>query len=400
MPNSTQRLSIVATLPSARGERSELPQLAARARAVEGLAMVDNGLAAGADLLHQAEPILLKAGDWLWVGRIQGGLGRAALDEGCYQLAYEHWVEARDQFRRAAEPHEELGWAHFHIGCAQRLMALRLACHIDANAEKRRCSPTAVPGAGGSRQRLQHLRSGAEAAFADSEEVFRSLGTPAALDAARLERSALWSDCGDLERASLGAHECYVGAMRRRDAVLMGQARLLQCRIEITRCEEEVGPDLPWHAERADEYVNEALALALRCDAPQLVKRRLLGAIYVAQGLLFLSEFFDDADAAGECCRSAGEYVNPAHRDELWGEYRRLCARVRSGETDARLRRWSEGLTEGKTFQQMAEEFAELVIPAVWEREGKIVSRVVAKLAISPKKVRRILDRVGRSKTG
>ena len=43
----------------------------------------------------------------------------------------------------------------------------------------------------------------------------------------------------------------------------------------------------------------------------------------------------------------------------------------------------------------MTEEFAELVIPSVWEREGRNVSRVVAKLSISPKKVRRILERVG-----
>jgi hypothetical protein len=43
----------------------------------------------------------------------------------------------------------------------------------------------------------------------------------------------------------------------------------------------------------------------------------------------------------------------------------------------------------------MTEEFAEVVIPSVWEREGRNVSRVVAKLSISPKKVRRILGRAG-----
>jgi hypothetical protein len=48
-----------------------------------------------------------------------------------------------------------------------------------------------------------------------------------------------------------------------------------------------------------------------------------------------------------------------------------------------------------KTFQQISEEFAELVIPKVWLREGKIVSRVAQRLSISPKKVRRVLRNTG-----
>jgi DNA-binding NtrC family response regulator len=51
-----------------------------------------------------------------------------------------------------------------------------------------------------------------------------------------------------------------------------------------------------------------------------------------------------------------------------------------------------------KTFRQISEEFAEIVIARVWEREGRKVSRVATRLSISPKKVRRILARVGRRK--
>jgi DNA-binding NtrC family response regulator len=50
---------------------------------------------------------------------------------------------------------------------------------------------------------------------------------------------------------------------------------------------------------------------------------------------------------------------------------------------------------EDKSFQQMTEEFARIVIPKVWEREGRKVSRVAQKLSISPKKVRRILQLAG-----
>jgi DNA-binding NtrC family response regulator len=50
-----------------------------------------------------------------------------------------------------------------------------------------------------------------------------------------------------------------------------------------------------------------------------------------------------------------------------------------------------------KTFQQVQEEFAEIVIPKVWAREGKNISRVVERLSISPKKIRRILRNTGLS---
>jgi hypothetical protein len=61
---------------------------------------------------------------------------------------------------------------------------------------------------------------------------------------------------------------------------------------------------------------------------------------------------------------------------------------------DQTLRSWSDGLTGDKTFQQVTEEFAEIVIPKVWLRQERNITRVAAKLSISPKKVRRILRSV------
>ena len=62
---------------------------------------------------------------------------------------------------------------------------------------------------------------------------------------------------------------------------------------------------------------------------------------------------------------------------------------------DPLLRAWSNGVVENRTFQQMTEEFARIVIPKVWEREDRKVARVAKKLSISPKKVRRILHSAG-----
>jgi hypothetical protein len=50
------------------------------------------------------------------------------------------------------------------------------------------------------------------------------------------------------------------------------------------------------------------------------------------------------------------------------------------------LRGWSEGIVGNKTFQQITEEFAEIVIPKVWLRENRKISRVADSLSISPQK--------------
>jgi DNA-binding NtrC family response regulator len=83
-------------------------------------------------------------------------------------------------------------------------------------------------------------------------------------------------------------------------------------------------------------------------------------------------------------------------RQYVWDDLETLKARVlKTLPVDPLLRAWSSGVVENKSFQQMTEEFARIVIPKVWEREGRKVSRVAEKLSISPKKVRRILQLAG-----
>lgn len=84
-------------------------------------------------------------------------------------------------------------------------------------------------------------------------------------------------------------------------------------------------------------------------------------------------------------------------RDHLNEELIRLKSKImRSIGINDTLRAWSHGIVGEKTFQQITEEFAEVVIPQVWLREGKKVSRVAERLSVSPKKVRRILHSTGR----
>jgi DNA-binding NtrC family response regulator len=88
--------------------------------------------------------------------------------------------------------------------------------------------------------------------------------------------------------------------------------------------------------------------------------------------------------------------LRPGDRDHLSEELARLKSKImRSIGINDTLRAWSQGIVGHKTFQQITEEFAEVVIPQVWLREGKKVSHVAERLSISPKKVRRILRNTG-----
>jgi len=84
--------------------------------------------------------------------------------------------------------------------------------------------------------------------------------------------------------------------------------------------------------------------------------------------------------------------VCEAHAEDLQTLRRKL---LKAGTIDSVLRQWSQGIVGDKTFQQITEEFASIVMPKVWKREGRKISRVAARLSISPKKVRRVLSNAG-----
>jgi hypothetical protein len=100
---------------------------------------------------------------------------------------------------------------------------------------------------------------------------------------------------------------------------------------------------------------------------------------------------------ARHCCDKASAFMRSGDSDDLWEELQLLRQKVMPrGSIDPRLRAWSQGVTGDKTFQELAEDFAEVVIPRVWEKEDKKVQRVAQRLKISPKKVRRILAKAGK----
>src|SRR6185369_803189 len=97
----------------------------------------------------------------------------------------------------------------------------------------------------------------------------------------------------------------------------------------------------------------------------------------------------------------ASKFMTGAYTDSAWEDMQALKVKIlRHSGVDRKLKAWSQGSLGGKTFQQLADEFAQLIVPKVWEREDRKVSRVAERLSISPKKVRKILTRAGRRKPG
>jgi hypothetical protein len=122
---------------------------------------------------------------------------------------------------------------------------------------------------------------------------------------------------------------------------------------------------------------------------------RLLAGAYIARSSIAANDFFEDWETAKLFATLAGEMIGKDDVDHLSKQLTSLKTRIlRATGIDEMLRAWSEGIVGDKTFQQVTEEFAELVIPKVWAREGRKIARVAERLSISPKKVRRILNSV------
>jgi len=129
--------------------------------------------------------------------------------------------------------------------------------------------------------------------------------------------------------------------------------------------------------------------------------RRLLAQAHVWLGITSCNGFFENFESAQQSYDEASKFLTAAYPDSAWEDMQALKMKMlRNSAVDRKLKAWSQGQLGGKTFQQLADEFAQLIVPKVWEREERKVSRVAERLSISPKKVRRILTRAGRRKPG
>jgi tetratricopeptide (TPR) repeat protein len=353
-------------------------------------------------ILQEAEVVLRKTDDHLTLGNILSSYGRIARYQGRYQHAIEHFTAAIAEYKKQDPRHRNVARSLNNMALVKRLVALQLGRKLDADAARRRKGRS--KGAQGNqektqyRSRFEQLHKEALAELGEAESIYREYRNHHGLGSVHLNYGYLHFDRGDLELADAEAKIAFQLGEEKQDSILMARARLLQCMSENSRAEEEISGDSEpsTHAHLAQDFATEAIELAKRTQ-----NRLLLADAFIWQGLVFANHFFHDIEAARHCYDQAMSLSKDHGPEDNWDHVHALRAKIlRKGSVHPTLRAWSQGAVGEKTFQQIAEEFAEIIVPRVWEHEGRKVSRVASRLSMSPKKVRRILSRAGKHKPG
>jgi tetratricopeptide (TPR) repeat protein len=374
--------------------------MAAVMRVLESWLLFQKGDAKQAtDILHQAEAVLSKTDDYLTLGNICSSYGRIARRQGRYQHAIDHFNAAIAHYKKRDPQHRNVARSLNNLAYVKRLIALQLRRKIDAEAARRR--KAATRGRSGNpqekpqyRSRFEQLRQEALSELDEAAAIYQQYDNHHGFGSVQLNYAYLHLDNGDLDDSEGAANKAFRLGEEKRDYILMARARLLLCMIENARVEEGIGESMDPgnHARLAQDYAHDAVELSKHTQ-----NRRLIAHAFVWNGLTYCNRFFDDPESARPCYDQATALSRHDRADSAWEDLQVLKAKVlRGGSVHPTLRAWSQGAVGEKTFQQISEEFAELIIPKVWEREGRKISRVAARLSISPKKVRRILGRVGR----
>jgi len=349
----------------------------------------------GLRLLDQAEAGLKPTDDWLALGNVESARGRIVRRSGEYAQALHHFDNAVAIYARRYPNHRNLARALVNAAYVKRLIALQLRKQIDSRVSGR--AMTDAESRGGGHTRYIKLCREALDQLHHAGEIYAHHQHHGGTGTVLVNAGQLHLDQGDFDRAAQEALKAYELAKQKEDHILMARARVLQAACENARVEEQLeDSDLALHANLARQHADEAIALAQQTE-----NRRLTAGAYLARGNTAANDFFQDWDEAKKYVDLAAALITSEDRDHLWEELAMLKSRIlRASKIDDTLRSWSEGMLGDKTFQQVTEEFAEIVIPKVWLREGRKVSRVAQKLSVSPKKVRRILRNAGLLATG
>lgn len=343
-------------------------------------------------ILRRAEEALSHTDDFLNRGNVQSAHGRIARRQGRYGSAVQCFENALAEYRAGGSGQLQMARTLQNLAFVKRLLALQVQKELDLLAASRRAGGSTSGPTAELRTRIEETRAEAAAHLEESVAIYERHHNHRGIAGGQIIRGFLRLDAGDLEAAMAEAAAAFRHGEEKRDYFVMARARTLQCIVENAAVEEQIG-DPARHREAAAAFARDAVSCAGHTE-----NRRLLARAYVWQGLTLAAGCDPDREAALRCCEQATALLQPeaAEHQYIWEELETLReAVVRAAPIEPRLRAWSSGIVADTSFQQLTEEFARLVIPKVWEREGRKVSRVAKKLSISPKKVRRILQSVG-----
>ncbi len=372
-----ERASIHILAARLAAEHANAPRLVAVTKIHESWLAFQSGKRQYAfQLLDEAEEVLRPTGHMLSLGNIESARGRFVRRSGEYQRALGHFEAAIALYEASCPDHPNVARALVNAAYAKRLIALELQPRKGhANGAVHARSLAAA------REALELLQK-AESIYALHHH---QSGTGSVL----VNAAHIHLESGDIDRAATEAQRGYDLGYQRRDPILMARSTAVLSAVNLAQSEEQVGeqPEIARHANLAIEHADTAIELAR-----QTQNKRLLCEAYLARGMAAASEFAQDWETAKDYAAKAAALLSGDDRDHLTKQLASLRTKlVDMTRVDELLRAWSDGEIGGKSFQQVQEEFAGLIIPKVWLRSGKNISSVAKALSISPKKIRRIL---------
>jgi tetratricopeptide (TPR) repeat protein len=332
-------------------------------------------------LLDSAEKTLRPTGHALSLGNIESARGRFVRRSGEYTRALSHFESAIAIYANAFPHHPNLARAMVNAAYVKRLIAFDI--------RPRRGNEQAVGAVHAkslqiSREALELLRQAGEIYALHQHQG----GTGSVL----VNAANVHLESGDIDQADTEAQRAFALGEEKLDLILTARAQIVQSAVALARAEEQLGEDqdVALHANLAVQHAKDAIELALKTQ-----NKRLLAEAYIARGMAATAEYLCDWEAAKDYAGKATALLSSDDRDHLLKALTDLKSKLRDvTKIEETLRLWSDGQLGDRTFQQVQEEFAELVIPKVWQRSGKNVTAVSKMLSISPKKVRRILRNV------
>jgi tetratricopeptide (TPR) repeat protein len=329
-------------------------------------------------LLDDAQAELSTTGHVLSLGNIESARGRYVRRGGEYAKALQHFEPAVQIYGEQFPDHPNLARALVNAAYVKRLMALELLNKSQLGRAK-----------GIDHNRFLQTCHDALGLLRQAGDIYRHTQHQTGLGAVLVNAGYLHLDTGDIDQAAREASRAFDLGRDKQDNILMARARTSQATIQNDRVEEQLGEsdDTAETAHLARTYAEEAVALAKWTQ-----NSRLLAGAYIVSGSVAANVFFCNWQVAKSFASMATDLLSRDDLDHLSKQLGALKSRIlQATGIDEMLRSWSEGIIGDKSFQQVSNEFAELVIPKVWEREGRKISRVAEVLSISPKKVRRVL---------
>jgi tetratricopeptide (TPR) repeat protein len=376
-----------------------LPALAAAIQTQESWLLFQKGSTKEAvRVLQEAEAALKDSDDFITLGNIQSAYGRIARREGRYEHAVQYFEASLDLFRHRPSLEGHYARSLANIAKAKRLLAGDWRLRIDAELERRQrtgAETNLATGGGKAREleRMRQLLEEAQTELDEADEIYRRFPSHHGSGNVQIGFSEIYLDLGQLDKADQAASKAFDLGMAKTDYLLMCRARIAQAMVANARHEEQISEaDEPGRfAQLAYDCAREAVGFAEHTQS-----RRILARAYTWQGLVLMNGFFNNAEQARSSADRAEEYLSVDRHGALWDDLQTLRGKiVRESKLDPNLRAWSQGVVDGKSLQTVVEEFEAFLVVKVWEREGHKVSRVAQRLSVSPKKVRRLLRRLG-----